>query len=315
MGEILRGLERERAMALRAHGRFFWADVTVGERTREELGEVLGIPDHALGPLLAFDPDMHRSHKFHIDGDHVVFPFSCFVESGPIEVRVLVSGDYVLTVHAEPVSLPDVLDIESPEGRSEQYLIYAVLQGMLLTHFDKLSQLDDAIEDLLVRSVDVKGARVRNQTLREITSDLTRLRRQVAPLRGTFARVSDEIGRVKGLEPDSERYFDHVGDQVNRLVEAIDAAADSITRMLDLRLNETTYWLTVVATVFLPLTFITGFFGMNFGWMVRHITSPLAFFLLGVGGCFLGVVATLLAIRLRSPVEPEEREARAAVHS
>jgi magnesium transporter len=315
MGEILRGLEPERATALRAQGRFFWADIPVGDRTREELREVLGVPDHALRSLLEFDPDMHRAHKFHIDGDHVVFPFSCFVESGPIEVRALVSGDYMLTVHAEPVSLPDVLDIESPEGRSEQYLIYAVLQGMLLTHFDKLSELDDAIEDLLVRSVDIQGAHVRNQTLREITSDLTRLRRQVAPLRGTFARVSDEIGRVKGVEPDSERYFDHVGDQVNRLVEAIDAAADSITRMLDLRLNETTYWLTVVATVFLPLTFITGFFGMNFGWMVRHITSPWAFFLLGVGGCLVGVAGTLLAIRLRSPVEPEERKAKAAVHS
>ena len=306
MGEILRGIEPERAAALRAEGRFFWADVPVGDGTRAELSMVLGIPEHAMRSLLDFDPEMHRVHKFHIDGEHVVFPFSCFVESGPIDVRVLVSGDYLLTVHREPVSLPDVIDMEYPEGRSEQYLIYAVLEAMLLTHFDKLADVDDEIEDLLVRSVDVKGARVRNQTLREITSDLTRLRRQVAPLRGTFARVSDEIGRVEGLEPDSERYFDRVGDQINRLVDSIDAAADSVTRLLDLRLNETTYWLTAVATVFLPLTFVTGFFGMNFGWMVRHITSPLAFFLLGVGSCVLGVVATLYALRRRTPVEPEQ---------
>jgi Mg2+ and Co2+ transporter CorA len=38
----------------------------------------------------------------------------------------------------------------------------------------------------------------------------------------------------------------------------------------------------VVATVFVPLTFITGFFGMNFGWMVDHIDSPVAFWLLGL---------------------------------
>ena len=43
------------------------------------------------------------------------------------------------------------------------------------------------------------------------------------------------------------------------------------------------YWLTVVATVFLPLMFVTGFFGMNFGWMVRRIDTPLAFVLLGRG--------------------------------
>jgi magnesium transporter len=313
MGETLRGLSRERASALLAEERFFWADITVDERTHGELAEVLGVPDHALRPLLDFNPESHRSHKFHVDAEHVVFPFSCFVESEPVEVHVLVSGDYLLTVHAEPVSLPDVLEIESPGGRSEQYLIYAVLEGMLLTHFDKLSEADDVMEDLLQRAVDLRRTRVRNETLREITSDLTRLRRQVAPLRGTYARVSPEIGRVKGLEPDSERYFEYVGDQINRLVEAIDAAADAVTRMIDLRLNETTYWLTVVATVFLPLTFVTGFFGMNFGWMVRHISSPLAFFLLGIGSCVLGVAATLLAIRRRTPVEPDERSGQRAL--
>jgi magnesium transporter len=307
MGEILRGLDRERAAALRAEGRYFWADIRAGGATHEELGEVLGLPDHALRPLLEFDPAVHRSRKFHIDADHVVFPFSCFVESEPIEVHMLVSGEYVLTLHSAPVSLPDVLEIESPEGRSEQYLIYAVLEGMLLTHYDKLSDVDDEIEDLLERTVDLHGTRVRNLTLREITSDLTRLRRQVAPLRGAFARVAHDIKLVEGLEEDSERYFDRVGDQINRLVEAIDAAADSVTRLIDLRLNETTYWLTVVATVFLPLTFVTGFFGMNFGWMIRHITSPAAFFLLGVGSCVVGVAATLFAVRRRTPVEPEGR--------
>ena len=302
---ILRGLEGRRAAALRAEGHFFWADVRAGEHTREELLDALAVPADALGPLLEFDPRVSRSRKFHVDADHVVFLFSCFVEAEPIEVHVLVSGDYLVTVHAAPASLPDVLDLGVPEDRTEQYLIYAVLEAMLATHFDELSHVNDEIDDLLELSIGLERANVRNQTLRQIMSKLTSLRHQVAPVRGTFTRVSHEIGRVRGLESDSESYFDRVGDQLNRLVEAIDAAADTLARLIDLRLNETTYWLTVVATVFLPLTFVTGFFGMNFGWMVRHINSPLAFILLGVGGCATGAALTLLALRRRAAVEPE----------
>ena len=51
--------------------------------------------------------------------------------------------------------------------------------------------------------------------------------------------------------------------------------------VLDLQLNERAYLVSVVATIFVPLTFITGFFGMNFGWMVDRIDTQVAFWLLG----------------------------------
>ena len=99
------------------------------------------------------------------------------------------------------------------------------------------------------------------------------MRRRIGPQRGIFERISEEIGRVKGLESDSENYFERIYEQLNRLVNAIDAASDSMAKLIDLRLNETMYWLTVVATIFLPLTFVTGFFGMNFAWMVNRIDT------------------------------------------
>jgi magnesium transporter len=51
----------------------------------------------------------------------------------------------------------------------------------------------------------------------------------------------------------------------------------------------------VIATIFVPLTFITGFFGMNFGWMVDQISTPVAFWLLGLG---VPIATGLLAWRL-----------------
>ena len=75
------------------------------------------------------------------------------------------------------------------------------------------------------------------------------------------------------------------------MLASIDAAANAMGTLIDLQLNERAYVVSVVATIFVPLTFITGFFGMNFGWMVDHIDSPIAFWLLA----FVLPLATALA--------------------
>ena len=57
------------------------------------------------------------------------------------------------------------------------------------------------------------------------------------------------------------------------------------------RQNETVKQLTIVATVFLPLSFVVGFFGMNFGWMVVHIDSLTSFVILAIGSLALSCAA------------------------
>jgi magnesium transporter len=293
MGEVVEGLEgaaeRQRIAELLAGGRFFWVDVRLSETSRDDLREVLGIPDDSLRPLLQFGDDSAPSRKFHTDGRRVVFTFNCYVELRPVEVHVLVSGDYLLTLHEERIALPKQLDITTPEGRSEQYIVYAILDAMVASAFDALSDAEGTLEELQRMSTDLRAGRVKLATFRGVNYRLSEMRRRVGPQRGVFERISVEIGGVEGLGGDRDRYFELIGEQLNRLVEAIDAAANTMTTLIDLRLNETTYWLTVVATIFLPLTFLTGFFGMNFGWMVEQIDTQLAFWLLGIGTLVVGV--------------------------
>ena len=204
------------------------------------------------------------------------------------------------------MSLPEPLDPTIPEGRSEQYIVYAILDAMVDTGFDALNETELTLEGLQLMSTDLRAARVRMATLRTINSRLSGMRRRVGPQRGIFERISEEVARVEGLEPDNERYFERIYTQLNRLVDGIDAAGDGMAKLIDLRLNETIYWLTVVATIFLPLTFVTGFFGMNFGWMVHRIDTELAFVALGIGAPLLGAAITVLLVRRRgTPVEPD----------
>jgi magnesium transporter len=323
MGEIVEGIgaaERERIAALLKDGKFFWVDVSLAQTSRDDLGKALGVPDHALDRLVDFREDTPPSRKFHADGKHVVFSFSSFLETTQstagipeplrvIEIHVFISGDFILTLHEEAVSLPEQLDPDPPEGRSEQYIVYAILDAMVATGFDALNEAELTLEGMQLISTDMRSSRVRMATLRAINSRLSRMRRRLGPQRGIFERISGEIGRIEGLQADSRDYFGRIYGQLNRLIDGIDAAGDALAKLIDLRLNETIYWLTVIATIFLPLTFVTGFFGMNFAWMVGEIDTPLAFVLLGIGAPVAGAALTLLVVRRRgTPIEPDRPE-------
>ena len=327
MGEIIEGLgdqERRRVKELLEAGHFFWIDVASEGLAPEVLAEELRIDHRALEALLDFDPDAPPSRRFHIDGKHVAFAMSCYVEtpeaessglpllegreSELVDVRVLVTGGYLLTIHEEPISLPDLLQIQEPGGRSEQYMVYAVLDAMVATAYDALNQAELVLEEMLVSAAALRDARLRMTTLRQLSARLSQMRRTLGPQQGLFQRVSEEIGRIEGLEPDSEQYFDRIRNQLGRLINSLDSAANTMAQLIDLRLNSTMYRLTVVATIFLPLTFIVGFFGMNFGWMTDRIDTFATFILLGIVLPLLLAAGTWIVVQLRGrPISDPRR--------
>ena len=301
---MLSGLDagvRERVAVLRGQGRFFWLDASLSETSRDDLVDALRVPERVL-PALALSGDASASRSFHADGESVVFALRCYAESEtptdeaafrlrPLEVRVLVTGDYLLTLHEERVSLPAVLAPELPEERSKPYVVYAVLEAMLATTSDALAEIERRLDAIGTAWAEEGGGRVPSRTtLRETGPRLATMRRRVSAEQAVFVRIGVEIEALRGFDTHEEPYFDRLYEQVNRLLASIDAALNAMAMLLDLQLNERAYVVSVVATIFVPLTFITGFFGMNFGWMVDQIDTPIAFWLLG----FIGPVAVAL---------------------
>jgi len=283
--EVLTGLDagdRERIAALRAHGRFFWLDASLSKTSREELVDALGVPERAVrGPS-----------RVHADGESVDFVLPCYVAMErpaekaayrltPIQVQVVVTGDYLLTLHEERIALPAVLAIDLPQGRSKGYVVYSVLDAMLVSASDALEEVEDSLDSLAESLAGGGGGSVQRERLQTPVARLATMRRWVRAEQAVFQRVGLDIGALSGFDEPEERYLDRLDEQADRLLGSIDAASNVIGMVLDLQLNERAYLVSVVATIFVPLTFITGFFGMNFGWMVDRVDTQIAFWLLG----------------------------------
>jgi magnesium transporter len=283
--EVLTGLDagdQERIAALRAQGRFFWLDASLSETSRDELVDALGLPERAL----------RRPSRVRADGEFVDFVLQCYVAMErpaekaayrltPIQVQVVVTSDYLLTLHEERVALPQALAIDLPQGRSKGYIVYSVLGAMLDSASDALEEVEDSLDGLTASLAGVGGGSVPRERLQTPVARLTTMRRWVRAEQAVFQRIGLDIGALSGFDEPEERYLDRLDEQADRLLASIDAAANVMGMVLDLQLNERAYLVSVVATIFVPLTFITGFFGMNFGWMVDGIDTPIAFWLLG----------------------------------
>jgi magnesium transporter len=293
--EVLHGLdaaERERIVALRAQGRFFWLDASLGETRLEEVADALEAPRSALHVFAESGAD-RASRAVHVDGASIRFTLRCYVpfegsadqdvsQLRPLRVHVVVTGDYLVTLHDEAVSLPAVLAPDLPPERGRRYVVYSVLDAMLASTFDGLEDVELTLDALAATWTGEDAAPISGARLRAAGTRLATMRRWVTAEQAVLARVGVEMRALPGFDTDAEPSFDRLNEQVSRLLASIDAAANGMGMLLDLQLNQRAYLVSVVATIFVPLTFITGFFGMNFGWMVDHIGGPAAFLLLGL---------------------------------
>jgi magnesium transporter len=188
----------------------------------------------------------------------------------------------------------------------EEYAVYRVLDALTDSFFPYIEKIDALVDDL--EEIVVEGTD--RDSLHQIVAlkrKLGELRRRVGPQRDLLATAESLFSRLPGFTNDeSHDYFRDVYDHLLRINDSIESYRDVLTGLLDVylsaqsnRLNVFITRLTVLGTVFLPLTFITGFFGQNFGWMVGHISGPVSFWLLGVGGEVLSVAALLIWFRRR----------------
>jgi magnesium transporter len=216
------------------------------------------------------------------------------------EVHSFISGSYLVTIHdGACTALDEVRErLDQQKPSSEQFVIYRVLDALTDSFFPLLEDLEDRLERLDEEIFNAPSPD-HLQPLTELRRDLVELGRVATPQRDMLARHIDDILEVPGLEADSRNYFRDVYDHAIRISDQI-GSRDAYLSVTSNRLNEITKQLTVVATIFLPLSFIVGFFGQNFGWMVKNIGTAAEFWLIGGGSMVVSLLILWVWLRRSS---------------
>jgi magnesium transporter len=193
------------------------------------------------------------------------------------QVSLILGQNYVLSFKEDPGDIFDPIRTRLREGKGRlrklgaDYLAYSLLDQVVDHYFLVLENLGEQIEDLeeeLVTNPDASTL----QTIHHLKRELIFLRKSVWPLREAISSL--ERGESPLFKPETLVYLRDVYDHTIQVIDTIETFRDMVSGMLDIylssvsnRMNEVMKVLTIIATIFIPLTFIAGIYGMNFANM------------------------------------------------
>jgi magnesium transporter len=195
--------------------------------------------------------------------------------------------------------------------------LWAILDQVVDGYAPVVAGLEHDIDQ--IEATVFSGTVAPTERIYSLRREATDFYRAVHPLLGVVGTVERRMAA-----PELQPYLRDVKDHVLLVDEEVAAQRDLLGTVLEANMavisveqtkvsvqqNATIEQLTILATVFLPLTFVTGFFGQNFGWLVQHIASPAAFVFFGLGGLVVPLV--LLYLWLRSRRRPDRSRPAAA---
>jgi magnesium transporter len=295
-------------------GGFIWLGLV--DPTEEEMASVQSsFPLHELA--IEDASALHQRAKMEDYGKHYFMVLRTAryndereeVEFG--EIHLFAGPGFVLTVRHGAESLQPAR--KRLEERAELLeagpvaVIWAVLDKVVDDYEPVVDGLAADIEDAEVRVFAGEGDQT--ERIYFLKREVIEFYRAVHPLLAPLAAV--ERGANPRVGEGMRNYFRDVNDHVQLVHDEISSHRELLTSILEanlavlgreqneisVRQNESTKQLTVIATIFLPLAFVTGFFGQNFGWLVGHIHSFWVFAGYGLGS--LAVSCALLFLWFR----------------
>lgn len=193
------------------------------------------------------------------------------------QVSLMLGPGYVLSFQEDEADIFDPIRerIRNRTGllrsRSADFLVYRLMDLVVDNYFVVLDEVEARVSrlELVILNAPEKDLLPQIQALKR---DMLDLRRDILPLRDAVGSL--EKGLSKLVDKRTARYFRDVQDHIINLTDSIEHQREVLNGLTDIhltninnRLSEVMKVLTVISTIFIPLTFIVGVYGMNFDFM------------------------------------------------
>ncbi|MBD2703199.1 magnesium/cobalt transporter CorA [Spirosoma sp. BT702] len=235
-----------------------------------------GITYHPAGQVVFVTMKMlhHSRQKQEIDVEHVSF---------------VVGKHYLISFQEErtkDIFEPVIDRIKASSGKTRRngtdYLLYALMDVMVDHYFLLTERIGEKMDDLEEEIVQERATQQTLATLYTLKRELAVIRRTVNPVRdiiGTLLREESEL-----IKPATLPYLRDLADHVNQVIETLESYRELIAGLMDVyysivsnRMNSVMKTLTIISSIFIPLTFIVGVYGMNFDNM-PELREPHGYF-------------------------------------
>jgi magnesium transporter len=268
----------------------------------EQMGEVFGLHPLILEDIL----NTHQRPKLEDHGDYLYVVLKRFRPDGNSrlvreQVSLVLGPNYLISLQEME---GDLLNPVRERLRNDRCrlrrggaddLAHALLDGIVDGYFsvlDGVAEQIEAIEEELMSRPSQKTL----QSIQTFKREMILLRKAVWPLREVVGSLSRSDSPL--IRESSAIYFRDVSDHTVQVIDTIETYREMLSGMLDIylsavsnRMNEIMKVLTVIATIFMPLTFLAGVYGMNFRYM-PELEWPWGYFALW--GVMIFIAALML---------------------
>ncbi|WP_347374740.1 magnesium/cobalt transporter CorA [Aequorivita sp. Q41] len=190
-------------------------------------------------------------------------------------VSMVMGKDYVLTFQEAEGDVFDDLRERLVHGKGRirsagaDYLMFAILDAVVDNYFTVIEFLSNKVELLEDKLFDDKGNYHITEEIQELKKEILKIRRAVLPLREVINRL--EKIETPLIEERTNKYIRDLYDHIIQVNESVEIYRDMIWGLMDMymttisnKMNEVMKVLTIMASIFIPLTFMAGIYGMNF---------------------------------------------------